>query len=151
MWIAPKCFWVRLLFTIIWLHIYHQYVTVNKSEAQLESLKIYFDEKEDITLDDIIEKIRKLTKSCKVFFSRVTTLLKISLVPPATNAVTERSTSTLPRIKSWLRALITHRKFKHCMLLAIYKKMTDKLSLIDVAVNEFCFGSSRLLGHFFPK
>ena len=151
MWIAPKCFWVRLLFTIIWLHIYHQYVTVNKSEAQLESLKIYFDEKEDITLDDIIEKIRKLHKSYKVYFSQVTTQLRISLVLPATNAARERSTSILRRIKNWLRMSITHQRLKHCMLLAIYKKMTDKLSLIDVAVNEFCFGSSRLLDHFFPK
>ena len=39
----------------------------------------------------------------------------------------------------------------HCMLLAIYKEMTDKLSLIDGGANEFCFGideCSRLFSHF---
>ena len=105
-------------------------------EAQLESLKIYFDEKEDTTFADIIEKIRKLPKSSKVYFSQVTTLLKVSLELPATNSVSERSILTL----------------NHCMMLAIYKEMTDKLSLIDVAASEFCFGKddgSNLLGHIF--
>ena len=78
-----------LLFTIIWLHIYHQDVTTIELEAQSESLKTYFDEKEDSTLAGIIEKIRKLPKSSKVYFSQVTTLLKISLMLPATNTFSE--------------------------------------------------------------
>ena len=63
--------------------IYHQDVTAIEQEAQLESLKTYFDEKQDINLADIIEKIRKLSKSSKVYFSQVITLLKILLVLPA--------------------------------------------------------------------
>ena len=49
---------------------------------------------------------------------------------------------------------MTHGRFDHCMLLAIYKEMTDKLSLIDVAGNEFCFGSderSHLFGYFYQN
>ena len=46
------------------------------------------------TLVDVIEKIRKQPKSSKVYFSQVTTLLKISLVLPSTNPVSERSAST---------------------------------------------------------
>ena len=49
----------------------HQYVTAIELEAQLESLKIYFDEKEVTIHADIIEKIRKLPKSCKVYFSQL--------------------------------------------------------------------------------
>ena len=45
------------------LNIYHQDVTAIKLEAQLESLKTYFDEKEGPILVNIIEKIRKLRKS----------------------------------------------------------------------------------------
>ena len=44
-----------------------------------------------------------------------------------------------------------HGRLNHYMLLAIYKEMTDKSSLIDIAVNEFCFGSaerSHLFGYF---
>ena len=51
------------------LNIYHQDVTVIELEAQSESLKTFFDEKEETTLADIIEKIRKLTKSTQVYFS----------------------------------------------------------------------------------
>ena len=94
--------------------------------------------------------LRKL--SSKVYFSQVTTLLKISLALPATNAVSEQSTSTLRRIKNWLRTSITQGRLNRCMLLAIYKEMMDKLTLTDVAANEFCSGSderSRLLGHFY--
>ena len=46
---------------------------------------------------------------------------------------------------------ITQGRPNHCMLLAIYKEMMDKLSLIDVAANQFCFvidKRSCLLGHF---
>ena len=53
--LAVKYFWVWLLFIIIWLHIYDHYVTEIKLEAHLESLKIYFDKKEDTFLADIIE------------------------------------------------------------------------------------------------
>ena len=128
-------FELGLLFTIIWLHIYHQYVTAIELEAQLESLKLYFDEKEYTTFSDIIGKIRKLPKFCKVHFSQITTLLKISLVMDATNAVSERCSSTLRRIKNWLRMSMTQGRLNHCILLAVYKEMTEKLSLIDVACN----------------
>ena len=39
--------------------IYHQDVTAIELEAQLQALKKYFDEKEDTTLADIIEKKKK--------------------------------------------------------------------------------------------
>ena len=67
-----------LLLTIIWLHIYN--VSAIKLEAHLEFLKTYFDENEDTILADIIEKIRKLSKSRKIYFSQVTTLLKIPVL-----------------------------------------------------------------------
>ena len=83
------------------LNIYHQDVTAIKLDAQLESLKTYFDEKEDTALANITEKIKKLPKSSKVYFSQVMPLLKTLLVLSATNAVSQRSASTLSRIKNW--------------------------------------------------
>ena len=109
-------------------------------------LKIYFDQTVDTTLPDITEKIK-----LPIYFSQVTSLLNISLVLPATNAVSEESTITLRRIKNWLRTSMTQRRLNHRMLLDIDKEMTDKLSLIEVGANEFCFGSderSRLFSHF---
>ena len=89
------------------LNIYHQDVTTIELEAHLQSLETYFDKNEDTTLADIIEKIRQLPKSSKVYFSQVITLLKILLVLPVTNAVSERSALTLHRIQSWLRTSMT--------------------------------------------
>ena len=64
-----------MLATINWLHTYHQYITAIELEAQLEYLKIYFDQKEDTTLADIIQKKkRKMPKACKFYFSQVTFL-----------------------------------------------------------------------------
>ena len=80
-------------------------------------------------------------------FSKIITLLEILLVLPATNAVCERSETTLHRIKNWLRTSITLGRINHCMLLAFYKEMTDKLYLIDVA-NEFGFGCDEGSDHF---
>ena len=57
-------------------------------EIELESLKIYFHNKQDTTLADITDKI-KLPKSSKVYFSQFITLLRVSLVLLATNAVVE--------------------------------------------------------------
>ena len=131
------------------LKIYHQDVKAIKLEAQLESLKTYFNEKEGKTLADIVDKMRNLYKSSLVYFSEVITLLKILLVMPATNAASERSASSR-RIKNWLQMSMTQGILNHCMLLAIYKEKTDNLSSIDVA-KEFCFGNeerSRIFGRF---
>ena len=68
-----------------------------------------------------------------------------------TNAVSERSVSTRRKIKNWFRTSMTQVRPNHYILLAIYKELRNKLNLIDVATNEFCFGSterSRLFGEF---
>ena len=67
---------------------------------ELPSLKTYFGEKKDTTLAGIIEKIRKLSKSSKIYNSHVITLLKILLVLPVTNAVSEQFTSTCVELKT---------------------------------------------------
>ena len=82
-------------------NIYHKDVTAIELEAQLESMKTNVDEKEDITLAGITDEIKKLPKSSKVYFSEVISPIKILLVLPGTNAVSERSVSTLHRVKNW--------------------------------------------------
>ena len=106
--------------------IYHQDVKAIELEAQLESLKTYFDEKEGTTLADIVDKMRNLSKSSLVYFSQVS-LLKILLVMPETNAVSERSASSLRRIKNWLRTTMTQGRRDAgtvCCLLFTKKKRT---------------------------
>ena len=57
---------------------------------------------------------------------------------PATNAVSERSFSTLRRIKTYLRSTMSQSKLNHLMILNIHQELTDGLNLIEVA-NDFVF------------
>ena len=62
--------------------------------------------------------------------------IKLYLVLPATIAVSERSGSTLRRIKNWFRSTMTQKCLKHCILFFIYKDKTNLVSLVQTA-NEF--------------
>ena len=63
---------------------------------------------------------------------------------PATNAVSERSFSSLQRIKSYLRSTMNQDRLTHLMILHIHKESTDKLDLISIA-NEFVAGDTHRL------
>ena len=66
-------------------------------------------------------------------YSDVVTLLKIIMVMPATNALSERSFSILCRIKTYLRSMMSQERLNHCMLLNMYKEETDDIELINIA------------------
>jgi hypothetical protein len=63
-------------------------------------------------------------------------------VLPATNAASERSFSSMKRIKSYLRSTMGQSRLNYLMTLNIkfYKELVDKLDLISIA-NEFVRGS----------
>ena len=60
-------------------------------------------------------------------FSEVVMAVRLLLVLPATNAVSERSFSTLRRVKTYLRSVMTQERLNDLMTLHIYKEQTDKL------------------------
>ena len=68
-------------------------------------------------------------------------------VMPATNASSERSFSTLRRVKSYLRSTMNQTRLNHTMVLHIYKEMLDDLELNSVA-NEFVQKSEHRLSVF---
>ena len=65
--------------------------------------------------------------------SEVITICKLLLVNPATSATGERSFSTARRIKTWLRANISQKRFTHLAILNTHKTRTDNLRIVDVA------------------
>ena len=73
----------------------------------------------------------------KNLFSEIIALVKLLLLPPATNAISEWSCSTLRRIKTYLHFTITQSWLNHCMMLNIPKEALGELSLVEIA-NEFC-------------
>ena len=60
-------------------------------------------------------------------------LVQLVLTVPVTNAVNERSCSTLYRTKTYLRSSMTQERLSFCLILAAYKEKIYKLKLIEVA------------------
>ena len=58
------------------------------------------------------------------------------LVMPASNAMSERSFSTLRRVKTYLRSTMCQDRLNYLMILHVHKERTDALDLKEVA-NEF--------------
>ncbi len=68
--------------------------------------------------------------------SEVCSLASLIVVMPATNACSERSFSSLRRVKSYLRSTMTQTQLNSTMMLNVHQDRTDELNLIDIG-NEF--------------
>ena len=122
--------------------------TFNYLQLALMQLRI----NNHLTLLDIKSHISGLSSGSRSSMSEVCKLLKILMVMPCTNAVSERSASALRRVKTYLRTTMSQPRLNHLIILHIHKESTDKLSL-EGCLNEFVFVSgseqrSSLFGHF---
>ena len=79
--------------------------------------------------------------------AEVCTVLKLILVMPASNAISERSFSALRRTKTYLCSTMGQERLNNLMLLHIHKDITDDLDLKDVAT-EFISRSEHRLSIF---
>ena len=101
---------------------------------QLQTFGSLFSSESQPTLPDIIDV---LPASKQDLLTEVVKLTKLILVTSATNAVSERSFSTLRHLKTYLRTT----RNQDLMTLHIHKQQCDDLSLIEVVI-EFV-GASR--------
>ena len=90
----------------------------------------------DMNIMDINKLMQSLTPAEREFISEVTYLVKLILLAPATNAVSERSFSSLKRLKTYMRSTMGDDRLEHLMVLHIHRDLTDKLNLVEIA-NEF--------------
>jgi len=79
--------------------------------------------------------------------SEVVTILKLLMIMPATNAVSERSASALRQVKTYLRSTCSQKRLNHLMTLHIHKGYTDNLPL-KCCVNEFVDNNAHRLSIF---
>ena len=124
--------------------------------AQLITFGVEFQRTSDdsdftnLTIFDIKKYFCSLTAAQKDLLSQVCILLKLVLIMPATNAASERSFSTLRRLKTYLRNTMTQERLNHLMLLHVHKDIMDKLDLKSIA-SEFIGDSQhriKLFGSF---
>ena len=75
--------------------------------------------------------------------------MRLILVVPSTNASSERSFSTMKRLKTYLRSTMGQSRLNHLMVLNIYKEILDSMDMISIA-NEFVQANELRL-HIFGK
>lgn len=115
-------------------------------ESQLQTLAAQFQENPDrskLLLRDIVNYLKTHTAAERVIFSEVVTLVKIVLVNPATNAVSERTFSAMRRLKTYLRSTMLQKRLNAVMVLHVHKERTDSLSMVDLA-NQFVCNEHRM-------
>ena len=87
-------------------------------------------------LASVLQYLRDCSNAQKELMSEVCKVVSLVLVMPATNALSERSFSSLRRVKSYLRSTMTQARLNHAMVLHVHRDLTDNLSLVEVA-NDF--------------
>ena len=108
-----------------------------KLETQLKTLTHNVDEKQ-VGIKDAITISSSLNASQKLLVSEVVKLVQLILTVPTTNALSERSCSTLHRFKFYLRSSITQELLNSCLIIATCKEKVDNLKLVEVG-NQFYF------------
>ena len=106
----------------------------DRLQAQLVSLHV--NESIDSDLQSILSLLRSLNQTEREYYCEVVKLVKLILVMPATNALSERSFSALRRIKTWLRNGISQVRLNHCMTFHVHKIKTDSIVIEEIG-NEF--------------
>ena len=108
----------------------------NDLEIQLLTYKVKFMEFKtgNVTLNDVIEFMRQPGYSD--FFPEISTVLRLVLVLPASNAQSERVFSILKRIKTPIRNSMEQERLKNIMILNIHSNEAKTLNLAEVA-NDF--------------
>ena len=87
---------------------------------------------------EAIKIISPLNASPKLLLSGELKLVKLILLVPTTNVASERSCSTLCRVKTYLWSSTTEEPVSSCLIVTTYKKQEDKLKLVEAA-SQFCF------------
>ena len=90
----------------------------------------------EFDVNNLLTFLQSLDSSRRKLLSEISTLGKLLLVMPATNAVSERSFSALKRVKTYLRSTTGDSRLNHLMMLHVHKDRTDAITLVDVA-NDF--------------
>ena len=103
----------------------------------------------DVPVDSISLLIKWFTENSAIhgLYSEVLALLRLVMVLPATNAVSERSFSTLRRVKTYLRSVMSQDRLNSVMNLHVYKEETDNLdtkAVIKAYIGDSSSRASRI-------
>ena len=87
-------------------------------------MKTKFIDSNEKTVSAVINYIKYNAGVQRDFYSKIIVLLKLYLLSPSMNGVSEGPASSMCRIKNWLGSTMPQKRLNHCMLLSIH---TEKL------------------------
>lgn len=89
-----------------------------------------------VSVSDLVKSVCQMSPTSRCLFSEIVTLLRLVLVMPATNATSERTFSSLRRVKTYLHSTMTQERLNHLLILHIHRDATDALDLCAIG-NDF--------------
>jgi hypothetical protein len=101
------------------------------------------------SIDEAVTLFRSLSTDCRQLFPHVEQLLRLLLVLPVSSASSERSFSSLRRLKTWLRATMTQQRLNHIAVLHTHQEELDALDT-SIILSEFIAASDirgSIFGH----
>ena len=124
-------------------------VKVHGEDVSKDQLKVQLDilaanlpvMTERCDLPSLLSQLKAMSHAQRSLLHQLCTVKALILVMPATNAVSERSYSTLRRVKTYLRSTMSQVQLNSIMTLHIHKELTDKLDLLEIS-NEFMAASN---------
>ncbi|KAF3849575.1 hypothetical protein F7725_019294, partial [Dissostichus mawsoni] len=81
------------------------------------------------TVQDIATRVAKLHPQARGIFQDVEKLIKLCLCMPISVASSERSFSTLRRLKTWLRSNMTQKRLTHLTLMHVHSNILDNVDV----------------------
>ena len=104
-------------------------------QAQLKLLP-EFVKGSNLSLSELINSFRALPASKQLTLAEAFKLIKLILVAPATNAISEQSFSALKRLKTKMTSTMHNNRLNHLIVLHVYQDEIDKVDIREIA-NEF--------------
>ena len=89
----------------------------------------------EFDVNDLVTSLKSLDSSRRKLLSEISTLGKLLLVMPATNAIGERSFSALKQVKTYLPSTTGDSRLNYLimMMLHVHKDTKDALTFVDTA------------------
>ena len=115
---------------------YGDEMTTYLLKSELEIWKTIFNDLKPLCFKDIRSTLGSLSESKRKQIPNLIKICQLLIVNPATSCTAERSFSTTRRLKSWLRASMTTKRFNAFATLNSNKDLTDKLHFMEIG-NEF--------------
>ena len=105
------------------LQQHYGYFDFPQLKAQLQTLAVSFDYSSSASnpcLQDVTDHLHKLTQGQLSLLNQVSQLAQLYMVMPASNAVSERTFSSMRRIKTCLTNAMTRNRLNHSICLSIH-------------------------------